>query len=71
MEQVGLFEPSVALQPHPKYRTRKVQLVLIAGKGGSGKTTAARHLLNTLSMYNNLSVVISPLAVPITLVARD
>lgn len=48
-----------------KYRTKKIQLVLLSGKGGAGKSTSAKAIAERLVMYAGISVGVSPLAYPI------
>jgi len=57
------------LKPQPKYRTKKINLVLIGGKAGVGKTTAAECLTDAMSMYNRLLVSHTAFAKPIKEIA--
>jgi hypothetical protein len=55
-----------------KYRTKKVQIVLLGGKGKVGKSTSAQYISEKIESSNTGIVAsISPLASPIKLVAYD
>lgn len=57
------------LRTSPKYRTKKINLVLIGGKAGVGKTTAAVFLWANMKRFNNLKTEHTALAKPIKEVA--
>jgi hypothetical protein len=52
-----------------KYRTRKINLVLVGGKAGVGKTTAAAYLTDMMTKYNNLLISHTAFAKPIKEIA--
>lgn len=55
----------------PRFRTKKIQLVLIGGRAGVGKTTAAQELCGRLLKYDGLQVVHTAFANPIKDIARE
>jgi GTPase SAR1 family protein len=62
------FEP--IQEPMPKFRTKKAQLVLVGGKAGVGKTTAANYLLDKMTeLYPGLLMEHTAFAKPIKEIA--
>jgi hypothetical protein len=62
------FEP--IQEPMPRFRTKKIQLVLIGGKAGVGKTTASEYLLDKMTeLYPGLLMEHTAFAKPIKEIA--
>lgn len=60
------------VKPFPKYRTKKVNLVLISGKAGAGKTTISDYLFHELiNKFPDLSIEYQPLAKPVKEIAYN
>lgn len=57
--------------PSIRHRTKKVNLVLLGGKAGAGKTTAAIYILDKLISYSSLVTELIPLAKPIKILAEE
>lgn len=55
----------------PRLRTKKIQVVLLGGKGLAGKTTSAEYITNKLLEFSGILSTISPLAAPIKLNAYE
>jgi energy-coupling factor transporter ATP-binding protein EcfA2 len=65
-------EISYEYQPLTKYRTKKINLVLIGGKAGVGKTTAATYLNGYLQIfYPSLNISHTAFAKPIKEIATS
>lgn len=65
-----LVESSVGFKPYPKYRTKKVNLVLLGGRAGVGKTAAAKYLIDTMTkLYSSLPMEHTGFAKPVKEIA--
>lgn len=65
-------DAGVAVTFIPKFRTKKVNLILVSGKAGSGKTTISDYLFHELTnKFQTLLIEYSPLAKPVKAIAEN
>lgn len=61
----------LAQAPAVHYRTKKINLILIGGRAGVGKTTAGNYMQTHLSKLHGLRVALSGFANPVKDIARS